>query len=436
MKVKNLFKSMGYAALLSLPMLMASCDESTEFQSPVISWNLPSDTTLALNEQLTLSPQIKSEDPDITFLWTVDGKEVSQDTAYVFTASEAGSHLIALTVTNKGGISQKQIKVGVRKYSGGFFMINEGWYGHHAASFNYFVNGAPLYANYDAFAAENQNLTLGASGISGTLRGNSLYILTKEAPFLTRLDALTLKQTATLNADSTFRIPYSLCFLNNNKAILTTQYGAYKMNPENMTVGGMLTTKKATDIIKQGDYVYMLLNDSINIFRASDLTPVVTNAAKAVTGFAVTGNTVWAANGNTLLKMEGTTVTPVALPDGYSVYYDSYSYHPTCLQATKDGSSLLFIKNDGWSNKVAACYHIAENRVTDFLKSTDSFVFYGSGIQVNPKTGDTYLIYTEDGYGAHYMNNRIIVTNAQGQPKDTLDYSGEYWFPSSLVFEP
>lgn len=359
MKVKNVFKSMGYAALLSLPMLMVSCDENSDFEP-------------------------------------------------------------------------------VPNYSGGFYVINEGWYGHHTASFNYFKNGTktPLYATYDAFAAENPTVTLGASGISGTLRGNSLYILTKEAPFLTQLDALTLKQTATLNADSTLRIPYSLCFLNNNEAVLTTQYGAYKMNPETMTLSDTLTTKKATDVIKQGDYVYMLLNDSINIFRASDLTPVVTNAAKAVTGFAVTGSTVWAANGNTLLKMEGTTVTPVALPDGYSVYYDSYSYHPTCLQATKDGSSLLFIKNDGWSNKVAACYHIAENRVTDFLKSTDSFVFYGSGIQVNPKTGDTYLIYTEDGYGAHYMNNRIIVTNAQGQPKDTLDYSGEYWFPSSLVFEP
>lgn len=363
MKVKNLFKSMGYVALLSLPMLMASCDENSDFEP-------------------------------------------------------------------------------VPTYSGGFYVINEGWYGHHAASFNYFKNGTktPLYATYDAFMAENPTVTLGVSGISGILRGNNLYILTKEAPFLTRLDVQIKKQTDTLHVDSTFRMPCSLCFLSNNEAILTSQYGAYKMNPETMTLSDTLTHKKATDVIKQGDYVYMLLNDSINIFRASDLTPVVTNAAKAVTGFAVTGNTVWAANGSTLLKMEGTTVTPVALPDGYSVYYDSYSYHPTCLQATKDGSSLLFINKDPnpnvWVTKLAACYHIADNRVTEFLTSTDDYSFYGSGIQVNPKTGDTYLIYTEDGYGTHYMNNRIIVTNAQGQPKDTLDYSGEYWFPSSIVFEP
>lgn len=355
MKVKNVFKSMGYAALLSLPMLMASCDENSDFEP-------------------------------------------------------------------------------VPTYSGGFYVINEGWYGHHAASFNYFKNGTktPLYATYDAFMAENPTVTLGVSGISGILRGNNLYILTKEAPFLTRLDVQIKKQTDTLHVDSTFRMPCSLCFLNNNEVILTSQNGAYKMNPETMSLSDTLTTKKATDVIKQGDYVYMLLNDSINIYRASDLTPVVTNAAKAVTGFTVTGNIVWAANGSTLLKMEGTTVTPVALPDGYSVYYDSYSYHPTCLQATKDGSSLLFIKNEGWSNKVAACYHIAENRITDFLTSTDNYAFYGSGIQVNPKTGDTYLIYSDPSY----KNNRIIVTNAQGQPKDTLDYSGEYWFPSFIVFEP
>lgn len=438
MTSKNVFKSLGYAALLSLPMLVTSCDENAEFQSPVISWNLPSDTILAQNDQLTLNPEILSEDPEAVCLWSVDGEQVSTDKNYVYTATETGSHLIALTVTDKGGVSQKQIKVEVRKYYGGFYMINEGWYGHHNASFNYFKNGTALFATYDNFTAAHSDVTLGATGVVGSLLGQDFFILSKTAPFLTKLNAITLKQAATLNLPEGVSLysPCTMCVLNDGNLVLTTYRGAYKVDPATMALTDTLTTQKTTDVIQKGDYLYMLVNDSVNIYKAMDFSPVVTNAAKATTGFAVTGNTVWAANGSELVKIEGEHVSTVTLPDGYEVYTDSWSYHPTSLQASKDGNSLLFVKNDGWSNKVAACYHIAENKVTDFLKSTDDFVFYGAGVQVNPKSGDVYLIYTEDGWGEHYMNNRIIVTNAEGQPKDTLNYSGEYWLPSSIVFEP
>lgn len=438
MTSKNLFKSLGFAALLSLPMLVTSCDENEEFQSPVIRWDLPSDTILALNDQLTLSPEVHSVDSAAVYLWSVDGNQVSMDKNYVFTATETGSHLIALTVTDKGGVSQKQIKVEVRKYYGGFYMINEGSYGYHNASFNYFKNGSALFATYDKFLAAHSDITLGATGVVGSLQGKDFYILSKNEPFLTKLNAISMTQTATLNLSSGVSLysPCNMCFLNDGNMILTTYRGAYKVDPQTMALTDTLTAKKTTDVILKGDYLYMLVNDSVNIYKAMDLTPVVTNAAKATTGFAVTGNTIWAADGNKLVKIEDKEVSTVDLPTGYEVYYDSWSYHPTSLQASKDGKSLLFVKNDGWSNKVAACYHIAENKVIDFLTSTDDFVFYGAGIQVNPKSGDVYFIYTEDGWGEHYMNNRIIVTNAVGQPKDTLDYSGEYWFPSSIVFEP
>lgn len=438
MTSKNVFKSLGYAALLSLPMLVTSCDENAEFQSPVINWNLPSDTILAQNDQLTLNPEILSEDPEAVCLWSVDGEQVSTDKNYVFTAAETGSHLIALTVTDKGGISQKQIKVEVRKYYGGFYMINEGWYGHHNASFNYFKNGSALFATYDNFTAAHSDVTLGATGVVGSLLGQDFYILSKTAPFLTKLNAITLKQTATLNLPEGVSLysPCTMCVLNDGNLVLTTYRGAYKVDPTTMTLTDTLTTKKTTDVIQKGDYLYMLVNDSVNIYKTMDFSPVVTNAAKATTGFAATGNTIWAADGNKLIKIEDKEVSTVDLPIGYEVYYDSWSYHPTSLQASKDGKTLLFINKDPnpevWTTKLAACYHIDDNTVTDFLNSIDTYSFYGAGIQVNPKNGDVYLIYSDDSY----KNYRIIVTNAEGQPKDTLNYSGEYWFPSSIVFEP
>ena len=36
---------------------------------------------------------------------------------------------------------------------------------------------------------------------------------------------------------------------------------------------------------------------------------------------------------------------------------------------------------------------------------------YGAGVQVDPRNGDVYIIYTEDGWSTHYLNTNIYIAN-------------------------
>ena len=55
---------------------------------------------------------------------------------------------------------------------------------------------------------------------------------------------------------------------------------------------------------------------------------------------------------------------------------------------------------------------------------------------MNPQNGDVYLIYTEDGYGTHYLNTNIYIANGvTGTQKEVIDYTGTYWFPSTIAFQ-
>ena len=61
---------------------------------------------------------------------------------------------------------------------------------------------------------------------------------------------------------------------------------------------------------------------------------------------------------------------------------------------------------------------------------------YGAGVQVDPRNGDVYIIYTEDGWSTHYLNTNIYIANGvTGTQKEVIDYTGTYWFPSTIAFQ-
>ena len=58
------------------------------------------------------------------------------------------------------------------------------------------------------------------------------------------------------------------------------------------------------------------------------------------------------------------------------------------------------------------------------------------GVQVDPRNGDVYIIYTEDGWSTHYLNTNIYIANGvTGTQKEVIDYTGTYWFPSTIAFQ-
>ena len=153
--------------------------------------------------------------------------------------------------------------------------------------------------------------------------------------------------------------------------------------------------------------------------------------------------TLWGANGNKLIKINVETLDyeEVELPNGLSVFYNQWAYTPTglCASITENALYLVQMFEEGYSvyGKNIYKYNVETKNATLFFSApaADKSV-YGAGVQVDPRNGDVYIIYTEDGWSTHYLNTNIYIANGvTGTQKEVIDYTGTYWFPSTIAFQ-
>ncbi len=76
----------------------------------------------------------------------------------------------------------------------GFYIVNEGWYGHDKGSVNYFEkNGTSYTPRYRAFKAANPDTELGNTTCYGAIWGDHFYLISKQGNRLVIADAQNLK---------------------------------------------------------------------------------------------------------------------------------------------------------------------------------------------------------------------------------------------------
>ena len=180
------------------------------------------------------------------------------------------------------------------------------------------------------------------------------------------------------------------------------------------------------------------------LYNTNDLSFKQDIAYQIKTGFAQTKDgTLWGANGNKLIKINVETLDyeEVELPNGLSVFYNQWAYTPTglCASITENALYLVQMFEEGYSvyGKNIYKYNVETKNATLFFSApaADKSV-YGAGVQVDPRNGDVYIIYTEDGWSTHYLNTNIYIANGvTGTQKEVIDYTGTYWFPSTIAFQ-
>lgn len=114
---------------LAFTVIFASCDETgntvKKMEAPVIS-ELQNEYLIKQGALLELTPTVTNAQK-ATYVWTVDGKEVSNEKQYVFSATEPGEYKIILTVANASGDAAQTITVSAfSKYKYGAFVLSEG----------------------------------------------------------------------------------------------------------------------------------------------------------------------------------------------------------------------------------------------------------------------------------------------------------------------
>ena len=437
-KMKFLISQLYLLALFALPFVSTSCsdDDDNSTKVEISSLGVEDGTTIVTGQIIQLEAQLSNPQGEVHYSWSTAGKEVSTQSTYTFQSDVTGTHTITLTVTANNEAQEKSINIIVVKPP--FYVINEG---QGKGSVNRYKQEQWQYNIVEG---------LGVTSTVGIINNGYMYIVSKKSPFLVKMN-LENNQIVNKIEDGLDQNAQgqNFCIVNNETGILTTSNGAFKVNLKQLTLGEKLSGLDAVssdneDIYKTDKYIFISSKNTIKVYNTNDLSFKQDIAYQIKTGFAQTKDgTLWGANGNKLIKINVETLDyeEVELPNGLSVFYNQWAYTPTglCASITENALYLVQMFEEGYSvyGKNIYKYNVETKNATLFFSApaADKSV-YGAGVQVDPRNGDVYIIYTEDGWSTHYLNTNIYVADGQsGTQKQIIDYTGKYWFPSSIVFK-
>jgi len=173
------------------------------------------------------------------------------------------------------------------KFEDGFFVINEGWYGHGTGSVTFFdaVSGT---LKDSVFQKENpgKDFEPKSSTIQfATIFNKNLYVVSKIGGPVVVADAKTLKEIGRIPASpqSDWR---AFVGLDENNGLLSSSKGIFKVNLKTYAAIQLAGTSGQTgDMFKAGKYVYTLSqSEGAVIYNAADLTVAKKNK-RCYTGF-------------------------------------------------------------------------------------------------------------------------------------------------------
>ena len=323
------------------------------------------------------------------------------------------------------------------KYTGGFYVVNEGSFGHTPASINYYTPDGGWTLNL--FQTNNPDETLGNTGSMAVYSDDFLYVVTKETPYLTEIGFDDFLKRSSLPEGELSSQAHALALIDDSHGVLITGAGAYSVTLNPVKLGSAFYEGRDLwgDVCVKNGYIFMTTTANaehkIKVYNAQTLESVKELSA-ATTGFAEVGGYLWAANGNKLVKIDMSTLTDeeLTLSDGLSVYYNKWAYTPSALSVSKEGNALFFLSDVGGSGTDVYKYSVATNTAEKFFAAPETYSVYGKGLNVDPKTGDLYLFYTSD-WGANITI--YVVDGKTGEQKNTIAYTDtSYWYPSMVIF--
>lgn len=327
-------------------------------------------------------------------------------------------------------------------YSNGFFVITEGAYGQTAGTVNFYAYGADTVQTRAYEKANSGRITANPSLTSAlqfaSLYNQKLYLVSKMNGPIIRLDARTLKEEARYNQESSnWR---SLIGIREHQGLISAADGVYSIDLKTLAVQYKLTSVSAVntgDLLKEGNYVFLLQSNGAKIIDASNYS-FVKGFANINRGFARTPNgKVWAATGSRLIAIDKNLDTMgIALP----VSIGSFGLDaPTRITASAKENAVFY-------HSGSAIYKYVEGNAGSlsqpFITISESpFMVYGA---VRYDRNKDYLVVNGiKGYGGLAGVNFLLIYNAStgalvkkityGNDGSVVDFNHIY-FPELTVF--
>jgi hypothetical protein len=437
MKKKSTLKS-GIAVIALSLLALASCKKNdTEglVTTLAITSKGGNDTTTVGNA-ITFAPTVTTKN-NVTYSWTVNGVQKGTGSTFTYKPESGGDYQIAFKVIAALSSDVINYKVHVyAKYENGFFVANEGWFGHGTGTLSFYRFNTHTKED-SIFEKENpgKNLEPKTSSLEyGTIYNNKLVLVSKSGGPVVVADASSLKQLG--------RIPAAggnnwMAFVgvSDTKGLLSSADGIYPFDLTTYTTGTKLAGVSGTvgDLIKAGNYVFALSEtDGVVVINAAT-NAVVKKIAGMDVAFAKTPDgSVWAAGGTSLIKINPSTlaVTTVTLP--FTAYGTWFAWHPGSITASTK-TNTVYIANNGMFSGATTIYKYdgtAASVQTPLITIPTGKELYGAGLKYIPQTDQLAVTTVESGYGAHYAVNNLYFYNTSGALANNLAYAG-YYFPAT-----
>lgn len=372
-------------------------------------------------------------DKNITFIFS-DGTEITMPVEFTVKADD-----------------KAQPKVEAK----GFYIVNEGWYGHDKGSVNYFEKSGSSYTpHYRAFKAANPDTELGNTTCYGAIWGDNFYLISKQDNRLVIADAQNLKSKKVitdLGGDGR-----SFLGIDDQKAYIGYNGGIKTFNIESLTLGEAIAGVSGE--IGNMCYAYG------KVFAVSDKNLYIIDAKTDKVEKTVTGSydtyksvvtakdgSVWVAADKFIVynpnDLENTK--EIAYPVDAAVSSSWGSWNPGGLCASTQTNTLYWTTGTSpWSKNAVCKYDIdASNANSSFytlLNDEDGKkrVLYGAGLRVDPLSDNLVLQSCRDEW--EYAYNWLFLLSNTGtlntsfvvaDDKEPTAGNGYYWFPSMPVFE-
>lgn len=327
-------------------------------------------------------------------------------------------------------------------YSDGFFVITEGLYGKTAGTVHYYAYDADTLAT-KAYEKENPGKITSNPAFSSTLQFATLYsgklfLMSKINGPLIRLNAATLKEEVRYNQEaSNWR---SLIGIEGAEGLVSANDGVYVINLNTLVPQYKLSSVSAVntgDMIRSGNYVYLLQSNGTKIISASNYS-FVKGFSNINHGFAKTPNgKVWGATGNRLIAIDkNLDTTGVTLTANISSWgLDA----PTLLTASTKENAVFYTSGKNIYKYIDGNPSSAS---TPFITiDINPFMIYGAARYDRNK--DYIVVNGIAGYGAASGANYLLIYNAStgtlvkkiqyGNDGSVVDFNHIY-FPGLTVF--
>lgn len=323
------------------------------------------------------------------------------------------------------------------KYADGFFIINEGWFGHENGSINFFKYGEDT-VRTRVFQKENTGKELGTTTDYGTIYNGRLYVVSKIGPFVVT-NVASLKEVGRIA-----ELPASgraFCGINANTGLITTADGVYRVNLSNLTVGAKIEgITGETGAIWANDKYAFVINQSKGIYVINTSTfAVVKNYAKGAIGFAQSKDgSLWAATEQSLIEINPQTLSFKEINVPKAPFASWYAWEAGSLTASTSENVIYFVSGtSSWSPNQIYKYVIGDETSLNqpLVTLPENKVFYGSGLRFDPVKKQLVASTVQSGWGDNYKHNSLYFYNAtNGDKVKEINFEG-FYFPAVAVFQ-